>query len=129
GLSGIANPRLGPALVLLSAAIWGSISTFYWLVLLAFDPGQNFVAATAVTSVTSLGMAVPSSPGFIGVFEVLARETLVLFGMAPGPAVSYALTSHAITYLTLTILGLVGLVQQNVTYSQLQQRISTEAQT
>jgi hypothetical protein len=97
--------------------------------LLAFDPGQTFAAGTAVTSVTALGMAVPSSPGYIGVFEILARETLVLFGMSPGPALSYALTAHGISYVTLTILGLVGLVQQNVTYSQLQQRISTEAQT
>ncbi|HSJ58186.1 MAG TPA: lysylphosphatidylglycerol synthase domain-containing protein, partial [Anaerolineae bacterium] len=83
----------------------------------------------AVTSITALGMTIPSSPGFIGVFEFLARETLVLFGMAPGPALSYALVAHAVSYLALTVFGLAGLAQQNVTYSQLQQRISTEAQT
>ncbi|MBN1137559.1 MAG: flippase-like domain-containing protein [Anaerolineae bacterium] len=129
GLSGIATLRLGPLLLIESAVIWLVIAGFYWLVLLAFDPGQPFVAAVAVTCVTALGMTIPSSPGFIGVFEFLARETLVLFGMAPGPALSYALVAHAVTYASLTVLGLAGLAQQNVTYSQLQQRISSEAHT
>jgi glycosyltransferase 2 family protein len=129
GLSGITTLRLGPLLVIESAVIWIVISGFYWLALLAFDPEQTFVAAVAVTSITALGMTIPSSPGFIGVFEFLARETLVLFGMAPGPALSYALVAHAVSYLALTVFGLAGLAQQNVTYSQLQQRISTEAQT
>jgi len=129
GLGGITTLRLGPLLLLESALIWIVISGFYWLVLLAFDPGQPFIAAVAVTSITALGMTVPSSPGFIGVFEALAKETMILFGMAPGPALSYALVAHAVTYVSLTVLGLVAMVQQNVTYSQLQQRISTEAQT
>ena len=92
------------------------ISVFYWVVLLAFDPDQPFVAGLAVASVTALGMTVPSSPGYIGVFEVLTRETMVLFGMAPEAALSYALVAHAIVYVVYTLLGLVGMVQQNMSY-------------
>jgi uncharacterized protein (TIRG00374 family) len=128
GLAGITTARLGPPLLLWSILIWTVITSFYWLVLLAFDPAQSFVAGLAVCSITALGMTVPSSPGFIGVFEVLARETMVLFGMKPGPALSFALVAHAIVYVVYCLLGLVSMAQQNLTYSQIQQRIAAGAE-
>jgi uncharacterized membrane protein YbhN (UPF0104 family) len=127
GLSGVTTLRLGPPLLLWSAIIWADIAVYYWLVLLAFDPAQPFVAGLAVSSVTALGMTIPSSPGYLGVFEVLTRETMGLFGMAPEMALSYALVAHAIVYVTLTLLGLASMVQQNLTYSEIQERISSEA--
>jgi uncharacterized protein (TIRG00374 family) len=129
GFSGITTLRLGPPLLLWSILIWGVISVFYWIVLQAFDPGQPLVAGLAVASITALGMTIPSSPGYIGVFEFLTRETMVLFGMGPGLALSYALVAHAIVYVTLTLLGLVSLVQQNLSYAEIQKRISAEAKT
>jgi uncharacterized membrane protein YbhN (UPF0104 family) len=128
GFAGITTVRLGPPLLLWSVLIWAVISSFYWLVLLAFDAGQPFVAGLAVCSITALGMTVPSSPGFIGVFEALARETMVLLGMRAGPALSYALVAHAIVYVVYSILGLISMAQQNLTYSQIQQRIAAEAE-
>jgi uncharacterized membrane protein YbhN (UPF0104 family) len=129
GFSGITTLRLGPPLILWSVVIWAVISAFYWLVLLAFDPGQPFVAGLAVASVTALGMTVPASPGYIGVFEFLTRETMVLFGMAPELALGYALVAHTIVYVVYTLFGLGSMVQQNITYTDIQQRISAEAQT
>jgi uncharacterized protein (TIRG00374 family) len=129
GFSGITTLRLGPPLLFWSVAIWTTISLFYWVVLLAFDQTQPFVAGVAVASVTALGMTVPSSPGYIGVFEVLTRETMVIFGMLPEPALSYALVAHTIVYVFFTLMGLLGMAQQNMTYSKIQQRISAEAET
>jgi uncharacterized protein (TIRG00374 family) len=128
GFAGITTARLGPPLLLWSIVIWAVISSFYWLVLLGFDANQPFVAGLAVCSITALGMTVPSSPGFIGVFEALARETMVLFGMKASPALSYALVAHAIVYVVYSILGLISMAQQNLTYSQIQQRIAAEAE-
>jgi len=125
GLSGVTTLRQGPRLLLFSVAIWTVISAFYWIVLLAFDPAQPPVAGLAVSSVTALGMTVPSSPGFIGVFEVLARETLGLFGMAPESALSYAFAAHLIVYILFTLLGVIGMQQQNLSYAEVQRRIST----
>ncbi len=127
GLSGVTTLRLGPPLILWSALIWGVISAFYWLVLLAFDPAQPFVAGLAVSSVTALGMTIPSSPGYVGVFEATTLLTLALFSMQTHAAASYALVAHAIVYATFTLVGLISMRQQNLTYSQIQHRISTEA--
>jgi uncharacterized protein (TIRG00374 family) len=126
GLSGITTLRLGPVLVLWSVLIWAVISVFYWLVVLAFDASQPFVAGLAIASVTALGMTVPASPGYIGVFEILARETMVLFGMQPELALGNALVAHAIVYLVYTVMGLVSMAQQNLSYTDIQQRISSE---
>jgi len=128
GLSGVTTLRQGPRLLLFSVAIWTVISTFYWVVLLAFDAAQPPVAGLAVSSVTALGMTVPSSPGFIGVFEWLTRETLGLFGMAPEPALSYAFAAHLIVYVLYTLLGVIGMQQQNLTISEVQRRISTPSE-
>jgi hypothetical protein len=103
------------------------ISAYYWVVLLAFDPGQPFVAGLAVASVTALGMTIPASPGYIGVFEFLGRETMVLFGMQAEAALSYVLVAHAIVYVVYSLLGLAGMVQQNLSYAEIQETISTEA--
>jgi len=127
GLGGITTLRLGPPLLLWSAVIWADIAVYYWVVLLAFDRSQPFVAGLAVSSVTALGMTVPSSPGYLGVFEALTRETMGLFGMGPEIALSYALVAHAIVYVVFTLLGLAGMIQQNLTYSEIQKRISAEA--
>jgi glycosyltransferase 2 family protein len=129
GLSGITTLRLGPPLLFWSVIIWADIAVYYWLVLLAFDSTQPFVAGLAVSSVTALGMTIPSSPGYLGVFEVLTRETMGLFGMEPETALSYALVAHAIVYVVFTLLGLASMVQQNLTYSEIQKRISAEAST
>ena len=129
GFSGIATPRLGLPLLFWSVVIWAVISAYYWLVLLAFDPRQSYIAGVAVASITALGMTIPSSPGYIGVFELITLETMELFGMAPDMALGYALVAHAIVYVVFSLLGLASMLQQNITYSEIQERISREAET
>ena len=46
----------------------------------------------------------------------------------PEPALGYALVAHAIVYVVYTILGLLSMIQQNLSYAEIQQRISAEAQ-
>jgi hypothetical protein len=128
GLGGITTLRQGPRLVLFSIAIWVVISAFYWVALLAFDPTQPPVVGLAVCSVTALGMTVPSSPGFIGVFEFLTRETLALFGMEAGTALTYAVTAHLIVYVLYTLLGVICMQQQNLTYAEIQSRIAAPSE-
>jgi hypothetical protein len=41
---------------------------------------------------------------------------------------SYALVAHAIVYVFFSVLGLVSMAQQNITYREIQKQISTEAQ-
>jgi len=58
---------------------------------------------------TSTGQAVPSSPGYVGVYHYLATQALVLFGVDQATALAFAVLSHAFSYGTLVIAGLIAL--------------------
>ena len=62
-----------------------------------------------VVVVTSTGQAVPSSPGYVGVYHFLATQALVAFGIDEASALAFAVLSHAFSYGTLVIAGLIAL--------------------
>jgi uncharacterized membrane protein YbhN (UPF0104 family) len=45
---------------------------------------------------TNLSMAIPSAPGYVGVFHGAFVATLALFGVQEGPAVAAAIVGHAL---------------------------------
>jgi len=65
---------------LLSLLDWGiAVLQYYWF-LLAFFPNGKLLWASFLLGVSSLGIAAPSSPGSLGVFELIVVGTLSLFG-------------------------------------------------
>lgn len=107
GLSIFARPWLGLLLVGWSVVIWLLAVLFHYLVMLAFDLDVPFSAAIFVMAATALGMVIPSSPGYIGVFHAITIESLVgVFGVGRSDAQSYALVQHASSYVLTTALGL-----------------------
>jgi glycosyltransferase 2 family protein len=57
--------------------------------------------------VLAIGVAVPSSPGFFGVFEAAAIVGLAVYGVPKDLAVSWALGYHLLSFIPITILGAV----------------------
>ena len=61
-----------------------------------------------VTAITNIGSAIPAAPGGLGLFEIIARETLVLGPLAAverSVAAGYALVVHAALLLPMIVLG------------------------
>ena len=58
-----------------------------------------------VTAVINLGVAIPSSPGFVGTYQWLAVSALGLVGVAPDPALAFALLMQAVWFVPTTIVG------------------------
>jgi uncharacterized protein (TIRG00374 family) len=114
-----------PALKLLvgSILIWLlSVGQFY-AAMLAFDLKLPVSAAVFVLCVTALGMTVPSSPGYIGVWEYVIILGLSLFLVEKGLALSYALVLHATVYLTTTVMGVLSLWRESLALSILRQEV------
>jgi len=63
-------------------------------------------AALLLQGIIGFGVAVPSTPGYIGVFETATLLTLSVYGVDPNLAASYGLTYHLTTFLPITLLGL-----------------------
>jgi uncharacterized membrane protein YbhN (UPF0104 family) len=60
----------------------------------------------------SFALAVPSSPGFVGIFQLIGQQALVLpFGAKydASSALAITLTAHLIYYVLTTTLGVIGL--------------------
>jgi uncharacterized protein (TIRG00374 family) len=97
--------RLLPAIILLSNAIWVGEGVLYYLVAQALSIDLPLMALAAAVAASNLATSIPSSSGGIGPFELLAKETLVLAGVAPSLAAAYAILVHVTLWLPVTIVG------------------------
>ncbi len=106
GLRVLRDRRRTAAVVALSAAIWAIEVSVYVAVAAALDLDVPPIALAVVMSILTLGLTVPSAPGFVGVFEALVIPGLGLFGVAAGAGAAFALLLHVIHFLPGTALGL-----------------------
>ena len=59
-----------------------------------------------------LGSAVPSTPGYVGVYQFVAVSVLTPFGLSKTDAIAYILLFQAMNYVTVLFWGGIGLSQQ-----------------
>lgn len=82
----------------------------YFLMLLAFFPSAQPLWAFFTLGSAALGIAAPSSPGSLGVFEVVLVGALGAFGVNPSGAAAFAIAMHFTTYVITSIFGIYALV-------------------
>jgi uncharacterized protein (TIRG00374 family) len=115
GLTPLRDPRLLSALFLMSLPIWLFEAALFFILGFPFglDDAHTNLGAMAVnmvlvTAITNIGSSVPAAPGGLGLFEIIARETLVLGPLAAverSVAAGYALVVHATLLLPVIVLG------------------------
>jgi len=117
-----------PALALFvgSIFIWLLSVLQFYSVMEAFGLALPITAAVLVLCVTALGMTVPSSPGYIGVWEYIIVLVLSLFGVDKSRALSCALVLHATVYLTTTALGVLSLWRESLAMAILREEVLPE---
>ena len=101
---------------------WGIALLQYYLLLLAFFPQGKLLWAAFSLAVAALGIAAPSSPGALGVYELSHVAALSVFGLDPSTALAYALSAHLINYLITGIFGAIALARDGETISSLYDR-------
>ncbi len=121
GLSALGTPGRFAAVLFWSVAVWAVGGLAFWLGFQAFGIDASWPAALLLQSIIAFGVAVPSSPGFFGVFEGAARAALALYGIPAGKAVSYAIGYHIGGFIPITLLGLYSLWRAGMTLGQLRQ--------
>jgi uncharacterized protein (TIRG00374 family) len=106
GLEGLRRPRVWFWAALWSAATWGIGSLTNHTVLLALGLSLPLSAAVMLMVVLQLGVAVPSLPGRIGLYEGLCIVVLALFGVDRDTAFAVGIVLHAVSFVPPIILGL-----------------------
>ena len=96
-LEGFARPATLGLAVLLTVLIWIIYAMVNNVLLGAVGEPFSWLAATFVLVVLTLGAAIPSSPGRVGVYHYLGVQSLAVFGIDQATAVTYTILLHLIT--------------------------------
>ncbi len=94
-----------------SIAHWLLNAASFYVAFFAFDIRVDFAGALLVQTLLAFGVAAPSTPGYFGVFELVAAAALALFGVSASLGVAYGVTYHVATFLPIVLLGLWSLAR------------------
>ena len=92
--------------MLLSVAAWLTWALGAYLVARSVGIELTMLQAIFVTAALNLGVAIPSSPGFVGTYQWLGVSALALFGIPQESALAYAIVLQAVWYVPTTLVGL-----------------------
>jgi uncharacterized membrane protein YbhN (UPF0104 family) len=119
GLSSLRDPRRALQAAFWSAMAWGAAGVGGWFLLNAFLPGATLTMSFVTLMLVGIGAAVPSAPASAGVFELVAVQALQIFHVDKNVALSFALTLHAVSFLSAVILGGWALAREGETVAHL----------
>jgi glycosyltransferase 2 family protein len=111
GIRAFHDPTSFALFLLLTIAIWGMDS--YAITVLAHALGMQISIAVALLLLVGLGVgsALPSTPGYIGIYQFVAVTVLVPFHFTRSAAIAFILVAQAGGLVVTGVLGLAGLLQ------------------
>jgi glycosyltransferase 2 family protein len=124
GLTALAKPKN-----ILIAVLWIIGSWILWVVLLFYafriiEPGAPFWWAIFAEGVLALGIALPSAPASLGVYEGTMVVALSVLGIDKNSALSTAIILHSLQILITSLLGIIGLSIHGFTLAEIINTIS-----
>lgn len=106
GLSVLRHPGRFVAVLAWTVAHWLLNALGFWLGFKAVGVALPFSAALFLQTLIAIGVALPSAPGFFGVFEKFATVGLGVYGVAPAQATSWAIGFHILSFIPITLIGM-----------------------
>jgi len=106
GLGVLRSPRRFAAVFFWALVHWLVNALAFWIGFKAVGVDVPFSAANFLQGIIAIGVALPSSPGFFGVFEAAAKVGLEVYGVTGGLAVSWAIGYHILSFIPITLIGL-----------------------
>jgi uncharacterized protein (TIRG00374 family) len=105
GLGVLRRPALFVEVLWWTLLHWLLNAVAFWLGFLAVGIDAPFSAALFLQGLIAIGVALPSAPGFFGVFEFFAKAGLTLYGVPDDLAVAWAVTFHLLSFVPITVIG------------------------
>ena len=111
GTDSLRSGRLWVPMLGWTAATWAASLLSAWAGAATVGVYPGLAALAFMLVLTSTGQAVPSSPGYVGVYHAAAVLALTSppFNLDASTALAIALVTHAVTYGSLVLSGLVAL--------------------
>ena len=118
GLDTLTRLKDGTILLLLSIVTWVPIIVAYYTTLIAVNINATPLMAAFVVCAAALSVALPSSPGQIGVFHAGVIAALQVWGRPEAASASFAFLYHALNSTVLILLGIIGIFSTGSTFRQ-----------
>ncbi|MBN2407930.1 MAG: flippase-like domain-containing protein [Elusimicrobia bacterium] len=113
---------------LLSIAIWLADAAVFFFVAKGMEIHQvGYMGAAFVMCVIALGISVPSSPGFIGVYEYFGILGCSVLGVDKSVALSFMLLTHVMQILAMSVMGTTFLAREHLSLIQLEREAEKES--
>jgi uncharacterized protein (TIRG00374 family) len=126
GLHAVRRPQQLALVFAWSFPLWLSIAAGIWLVSRAFSVEMDYVGSFLVMTLLVVGVSVPT-PGAIGGFHKFYQIGVTSFFHASTErAVSAAIVLHAISFVPVTLLGIVFMVREGLTLGGMR-RLASDA--
>ncbi|MFN8522037.1 MAG: lysylphosphatidylglycerol synthase transmembrane domain-containing protein [Chloroflexota bacterium] len=115
GLRAIEQPSAFIRIAVLSMLCWIAELGLYYLVMVGFSFDSGILSMMAGMVVANLATVLPSSPGYVGTFDVPLHLTLSqAFGVPDGLAASFTLTAHTLLLVPVVIFGMALLAREDL---------------
>jgi uncharacterized protein (TIRG00374 family) len=105
GLSMLRSPVHFLAVFAWTTVHWLVNALAFWICFLAVGIDAPFSAAVFVQGLIAIGVSVPSSPGFFGIFEGVGVAGLALFDVSRSAALTWGILFHVVSYIPITAIG------------------------
>ena len=119
GLSVLRSPGRFAAVLGWTIAHWLLNALAFWISFRAVGIELPFSAALFLQALIALGVALPSAPGFFGVFEKLAVVGLAIYGVGAPAATSWAIGFHILSFIPITVIGAIYFARLGMRFGQL----------
>lgn len=129
GASILSHPQVVIRALVLSLVAWALSVGGYWCFLRSFQADATLVEATFMLVAVCLAIALPSSPGFIGIFQWVGQQALVLPFNGKydhASALAIALTVHLVNYVFTSMLGVIGLSHFGLSFVRLRKGLAAK---
>ena len=103
GLSVLRDPVRFFVVFLWALAMWLVQPVAFWIGFKAVGIDVPFTAALLVQGIIVFAVAVPSTPGFFGLFEAAAKAGLVIYGVQESLALAWGLTFHVLSLIPIVV--------------------------
>ncbi len=119
GLAVLKSPSRFAGVVFWSLVLWIKNAAAFAICFRALGLEVPLEAALLLQGIIGFGVAIPSTPGYGGVFEAATLVTLRLYSVDSSQALAYALTYHLTTFIPITLLGLWSLSRLHLRLGEL----------
>ena len=111
GMRALHDPRRLVPFVALTTPIWTLDAAGVVVGASALGLAIPFPLAFLLIAALGLGSALPSTPGYVGIYQFVAVSVLTPFGFSRNDAIAYILVAQALNYAVIGFWGALGLLR------------------